>query len=329
VLAVAVAYVVSDLVLIGWLLRVVILKVGLRGPVAWSSWVGLVRGGAPFLVWETALLTYARIDVVILSIFAHDAVLGWYAAAYRIISLPLFLPSVIMTAVFPALSAASRDEHSFNTIARRALEVTALTTVPMAFGLVLVATALIRFFGYPEGFKDAVPPVTILAIALPLVGINMIVGSVLAARDRQRHWAIAGVVAAIFNVTLNFAAIPYTQQEFGNGAIGAAAVTSLTEVLLLCAGLILVPGGVFGRSTLHVILRCVAAGVVMGAALWPVRDASVLATIPLGAAAYFAAAVALRVVSKADLMQLRDLLSRPRAMTAAETLAVAPAGPPR
>ncbi|MGH2611140.1 MAG: polysaccharide biosynthesis C-terminal domain-containing protein, partial [Tepidiformaceae bacterium] len=242
---------------------------------------------------------------------------GWYAAAYRIISLPLFLPAVIMTAVFPALSASSREEHSFNTIARRALEVTALTTIPMAFGLVLVATALIRFFGYPEEFKDAVPALTILATTLPLVGINMMVGSVLAARDKQRHWAIAGVVAAVFNVSLNFAAIPYTQSEFGNGAIGAAVVTSLTEVLLLCAGLMLVPRGVFNRDTLRYVLKCVAAGLVMGAALWPIRDASVVVTVPLGAGAYFAAAFALQVVSKADLVSLRGLLSRPRAAATA------------
>ena len=309
-IAVAAAYVAGDLLMIAFLLRAILRKVGLHGPLDRSMWVSLFRGGAPFLVWETALLTYARVDVVILSLFAHDAVLGWYSAAYRIISLPLFLPVIIMTAVFPALSASSRDPATFNNLARRAIQAVALTTVPMSLGLMLIAGALIRFFGYPGGFDNSVGPLVLLSATLPLVGINMILGCVLAARDRQRQWAIAGVAAAVLNVSVNFVAIPYTQAHFDNGAIGAAAVTSLTEVMLLGAGLFLCPRGVFDSATVRFVLRCGLAALVMAVLIWPLRDGSVLLTVPFGALVFLVAAFATRAVSSEDVRALRAMLAR-------------------
>jgi O-antigen/teichoic acid export membrane protein len=307
---VAVAYIASDLSFLALLLNAVRSRIGLRARIEPSSWPRMIRGGVPFMVWETALLTYARVDVLILAIFAHAAVLGWYAAAYRIISLPLFLPAIVMTVVLPALAANTSDASTFNSIARRAIQAVALTTVPMSIGLMLVAPAVIRLFCYPAEFDRSIAPLIVLASTLPLVGFNMIVGSVLTARDRQRQWAIAGVVAAVLNLSLNFVAIPYTQETFGNGAIGAAAVTSATEVVLVVAGLLLCPRGVFDGHTFSVLGRCFVASLVMGVVLWPVRDTSVLVSIPLGVAAFATSALVLRVVSPGDIRALRGLIRR-------------------
>jgi O-antigen/teichoic acid export membrane protein len=150
----------------------------------------------------------------------------------------------------------------------------------------------------------------LLSATLPLVGINMILGCVLAARDRQRQWAIAGVAAAVLNVSVNFVAIPYTQAHFDNGAIGAAAVTSLTEVMLLGAGLFLCPRGVFDSATVRFVLRCGLAALVMAVLIWPLRDGSVLLTVPFGALVFLVAAFATRAVSSDDVRALRAMLAR-------------------
>ena len=88
-IAVAVAFVVSDAFAILCYLWAVHRHGGLRGRLELRTWRSLALGGMPFLVWETALLTYARIDVLILAMFSPAAVLGWYHAAYRLISIPL------------------------------------------------------------------------------------------------------------------------------------------------------------------------------------------------------------------------------------------------
>jgi O-antigen/teichoic acid export membrane protein len=307
--SVAVAYVLSDLIAIVWLLYAVKRRGGLSGSIRVASWKTLVTGGLPFFVWEAALLTYARVDVILLSILSTSAVLGWYYAAYRIISIPLFLPVILMTAIFPALSASARDPQRFNSFARQGVIVAAMTSIPMAIGLGVLADKVIELFGYPASFSNSVAPITLLSCSIPLVAINMIVAPALSALDKQRSWAILGVGAAILNPVVNLAAIPLTQSEFGNGAIGAGAVTTLTEVYLLAGGLILLPRGVLNRETFSGVLRCLLAGALMAAALWIVRDLSIFLLVPLGAVAYCFTLLLLRVVTLADLLRARSYIA--------------------
>jgi len=309
-IAVAIAYIAGDLVAVAWLLLAVRRRIGFAGPVSWGAWRSILRGGLPFLVWETALLTYARVDVIILAVYADDAVLGWYGAAYRIIAIPLFVPAVLLTVMFPALSAAARDSELFNRMARRAVLLVMLATVPMAFGLMAITENLIDLFGYPREFTNSILPTVLLAAALPLVGLNMMVGAILSARDQQRQWAIAGVIAAVLNVSLNFVAIPYAQTHFDNGAIGAALVTSLTEVFLLVAGQVLLKRGILDARTYVAAGKCMIIGIAMGVVVWLARDLPLVLTVPLGAGFYGLGVLVFGVVSRDDLVQIRALLSR-------------------
>jgi O-antigen/teichoic acid export membrane protein len=309
-IAVAIAYVAGDVLAGVWLLFAVRRRVGFAGPVTWRAWGTILRGGIPFLVWETALLTYARVDVLILAAFADDAVLGWYGAAYRLISVPLFVPAVLLTVMFPALAAAATDAERFNRLARRGVLVAMLATVPMAFGLMALTGPIIDLFGYPPEFTNSITPTALLAATLPLVGLNMIIGAILAAKDRQRHWAIAGVCAAALNVGLNFVAIPFTQSHFGNGAIGAALVTSFTEVFLLVAGQVLIPKGILDGRTYLASAKCLVAGAAMGGLVWLASDLPLLVTVPLGAIFYALAVLVLGVLSRDDLAQIRAVVSR-------------------
>jgi O-antigen/teichoic acid export membrane protein len=317
-MAVAVAYVVGDLVAVAWLLQAVRRRIGFAGPVSLRAWRSILRGGMPFLVWETALLTYARVDVIILAAFAQDAVLGWYGAAYRIISIPLFVPSVLLTVMFPALAAAARDSELFNRMARRAVVLVMLATVPMALGLMALTGNLIDLFGYPREFTNSIVPTVVLAASLPLVGVNMMVGAILCAKDRQRQWAITGVIAAILNVSLNFVAIPYTQTHFDNGAIGAALVTSLTEVFLLVVGQILLERGILDTHTYVAAAKCLVVGIAMGGLVWWANDLPLLITVPLGAVVYGVGVLLFGVVSPSELSEIRSLLSRRRAVPRGE-----------
>ena len=151
----------------------------------------------------------------------------------------------------------------------------------------------------------------------------MMVGAILSARDQQRQWAIAGVAAALLNVSLNFVAIPYTQNHFDNGAIGAALVTSLTEVLLLVAGQRLLERGILDRRTYVAAGKCLLIGIAMGILVWWANDLPLVVTVPLGAGFYGLCVLLFGVLSRDEIAQLRALLSRRTAGPDAEP---APAG---
>jgi O-antigen/teichoic acid export membrane protein len=271
----------------------------------WATCRAVLLGGLPFFVWQAAMLIYGQIDTVLLSFLASDAVVGWYAAAYRIVMIPVFVPSIIVTVIFPALSAAASHAPTFNGIARRALHASALISIPMALGIMLLSADIIELLGYPETFQHSAIPLALLAPHLPIAAVDVILGTVLNTKDRQRQWALTAVAAAVLNPLLNFVAIPYAQAMFGNGAIGAAAITTFTECFMLVVGLRLLPKGVFDRDTGLDVLRSLGAGAAMCGAVLVTRELPIIVPVVLGAAIYGGTCLAVGAVTITDIKQLR------------------------
>jgi O-antigen/teichoic acid export membrane protein len=273
--------------------------------------LALLTGGLPFFVWQAALVIYGQIDAVLLSVMTGDAVVGWYVAAYRIVTVGLFVPTILMTVLFPTLAGAVSRREEFSAVANRALQAVMVATVPMSLGIMILAPALVRVLGYPDSFSHSVLPIVLLAPGFPLVAVDMIIGTILNASDRQRAWAVAAVAAAVINPTLNVFAIKITDRMLHNGAVGAAAVTTLTEVLLMIVGIALLPRGSVGRVVIGRAIRCVAAGLVMVAVVIPLRDLPIVIPVAAGGVVYAAAAVAFGALSLADLREIL-LHLRPR-----------------
>lgn len=301
---VAVAWVTS--LLLGLVLGVWVLLrlVRLSPRIDWRASRCILLGGLPFFVWQAALMVYGQVDSVLLAFLAHDAVVGWYSAAYRIVTIPVFLPTIIVTVVFPALSAAATDHRTFNRIARRAVHVVALVGIPMALGIMLLPDKLIAVLRYPESFNNSTVPLMLLALSIPLIGVDMVIGTVLNTRDRQRQWAMTAVAAAVLNPTLNILAISHTQAAYGNGAIGAAAITTLTEVFMMAVGLRLLPRGVFDGATLRGVLKCLAAGTIMAVCVWATRDYLLIVPVLAGALVYGGSCFALGIVTGDDVKKI-------------------------
>lgn len=271
----------------------------------------LLVGGLPFFVWQAALVVYGQVDSVLLSYLTNDAVVGWYVAAYRVVTVPIFVPTVLMTVGFPALSAASSDRARFGAIVRRSVQVVLLTTTPMAVGIVLLPDRIVEALHWPASFQNSIFPIVLLAPSFPLVAVDMMVGTALGACDKQRQWAMTAVAAAVLNPTLNLILIPYTQHRFNNGAIGASAVTTLTELFMMVAGLCLLPRGVLVRGTATWALRCLGACVVMAGVVLLLRGASLVVPVGVGALTYAAASLSLGTLSLSEVRTaLRALVER-------------------
>ena len=276
-------------------------RIRLRGRPRWRSCRRLARGGLPFLVGQAALAVYGQIDAVMLSFFATDAVIGWYSAALRIISFVQFVPAMLTVVVYPMLSATAAQPERFNTLVQRSISIVLLINLPMAVGIGLLPDRAIHLLGYPPGFEHSVVPLILLAVGTPMIALDMVVATALSAADRQRQWAMIGVVAAILNVLINLIAIPFTQTVYHNGAIGAAAVTTLTELFLLVTGVCLLPRGAVDRVLLVRSLRCLSASAAMAALVVPLRGAPLAVPVLAGALIFGAASVGVRAVSKDEI----------------------------
>lgn len=276
----------------------------------------LVIGGLPFFVMSAALIVYSQIDTVLLAALTNPSVVGWYNAALRIITIPAFVPVIVMALTFPALAAAAHDRGHFASIARRSIQAIMVVNVPIGVGMVLLPDRLTGVFRYPADFSNSWPLIVLLALGMPLIGVDMVLGAALIARERQRAWTFVGIAAALLNPLINLVAIPYTQAHFANGAIGAAAITSLTELFVMVMGLRLLPPGTLDRSVLVGALRVGLACVPLAAVAWLTRSQPVIIPIGLGAVVYGAAALLARAVTLEDLLSIGRHLARRQAESA-------------
>jgi O-antigen/teichoic acid export membrane protein len=267
------------------------------------SWPEIIKGGLPFFVLAALLVVYGTIDIPMLQAMTGSEEVGWYALAYRWVSVPAFFAATVAGVFFPALSAQGvKVTAAFTTLANRALRLVVLVATPAAVGIALVAQPFLTLLYHGE-FQNAVPLLRILALHIPIVGFDIILGCVAMASDRQRNWVIVSVGAAIFNPLLNLVFIPQSQRLWGNGAIGAAIVTVLTELILMVGAIGLRPKGVLDKPTVSSLLRIVLASTTMIPVVVSLDGTALGIQIAAGMLTYALASFALRTISISELKQ--------------------------
>jgi O-antigen/teichoic acid export membrane protein len=268
-------------------------------PTSMVVWKTLTFGGLPFLVWQASLQIYGQIDILILSVMTDHSAVGWYAAAYRLISVPIFAPTIIAGTAFPAISAAAAggDWSRVSFLARATLRACLVITVPMSFGMAALSSPIVDALGYPADFDHMIPLIAILALHVPIVGVTIVIASCLNAIDRQWSWVKIGLAAAVLNPLINFPLISLTDRVYDNGAIGAAIATLTTEAFMLAGGLALLPTSILGRPALDKSIRTLVAGAVMVAVIWPLQNAPLIALVMAGGLVYVASCILLKAVT--------------------------------
>jgi O-antigen/teichoic acid export membrane protein len=277
-----------------------------------TLWKRVLTGGFPFFILSALTVFYGTIDIPLLEAFSGHEEVGWYGLAYRWVSMPVFFAASVSLAFFPALSVEGvRPDASFARLANRAMYVVALVAVPAALGIALIARDFLTVL-YGAEFQRAIPLMQILALQIPIVGLDMVLGTIVVASDRQRQWVMISVAAAILNPLMNLVAIPVAAEAFGNAAIGAAGVTVLTEVLVLVGALRLRPAGVLDRATAVLVFRIVLAGACMAPVLIALAGSPLAVKILAGATTYGVASLALGTISVREIRGLGTELLRRR-----------------
>lgn len=265
----------------------------------------LLVGAAPFLIWIVFGEIYVRIDVLMLTKMTGDDVVGWYGAAFRLYGTLLFVPNIFMMSVFPAIARKFAEPgEGANQATRRTLNFMLLVSVPIGLGMTLVARPVVSLlFGMGE-FHHSVANLQIFGLSMVFVCIDVVLGSVLIANDKQKQWSIAAIGAAGLNPLLNMVLIPYTQTRFGNGGYGAALATLFTEIFMMVVAIKLMPRGILDAGSSRIAARVAAAGALMLLVLSPYPALGLFPAILLGAAAYFVGVLLFRAFPRKDLQHL-------------------------
>jgi len=305
--------------LVGWKLSRVRPLLPNPRAVPWRQLRQFIAGGLPFLSWQITLLAYGQVDRLLLGIFVPTSEVGWYAAAYQIVGIVVFVPTLVIAPLFPALSRTVHDAAALRKTIAQTLRILMIIMGLLGVGSIIAAPGVPRLFGWPADFSNAVPLMMILALHLPIVALDMVFGAVLMAIHRESRLVAVGLVAVLFNLAANLVAIPFFQTSYSNGAIGSSIVTVLTEMLMCVGALILIPKRYLDGSILWQAGRLTVPGVVgalVGLALLAPLMESLHIILALsiasvgGAIVYVVGATVLRAITIDDVGPLTALVRR-------------------
>ena len=299
-----------------------------------SEWRRPLRAVLPYAIATAVGLVYFRLAIILMHYIANDDETGLYAAAFRIVETVGVIPWLLVSAGFPILVRAARDDEE-----RLRYALQRLFEVSVVFG---AGVALVVAVGAPfaiavvagSDFEGAVPVLRLQALSLLTSFLVATWLYALLSLDELRALMVSFVLAALVAAALTFALVPPLEAE------GAALATFGAEAVLALALLVSLvsrhPGlrpslGVLARLTIPLL----AAG---GVALLVPGPAVLLAV--LAGAVYVALAFAFGAVPP-ELINavLRRDLHRPRPSrracragrpgTGVQTTYSAGRGPPR
>lgn len=290
----AIVLALKRIAVIGWRFEPALLR-------AWL-WQGL-----PFALTFVLTILYFRIDQPIVYALRPHVEAGWYGAAYKPFEALLFIPMTFLSVVFPVLSVYHRERPTEQIDAvSRFFKALFLIGWPMSVGIFVLAqplTSALHLYG------PSAPALRILALALSIGFANNAFIGALSASDRQSSFTWAAGWSLVANVALNLALIP------AFGYIGASWATVVTEIVLGVAGWVLTARHIGRVPVLQLSWRVVLAGLVMGLAVFPLRDlggAAIAIPIGAGVAVYAGAALLLRAVTKSEISWARRALALAR-----------------
>ncbi len=111
-------------------------------------------------------------------------------------------------------------------------------------------------------------------------------------------------IALVFNLGLNLILIPVYQH------VGAAIVTSLTELLLAAIAIVFIPRHLLPAGSLLVGVKSLAASLVMAAAILLLSTFQITVILPIATLIYFGTATLLRTIPREDVQALYRAVRR-------------------
>ena len=295
------------------------LNIAVKAPVM-KALRELFRHGAPIAALSLVMASQPFLEILLLSVFAGPAVVGWYGAFRSIFGIVASPAMILLGATFPELSRASRSLPDL----RRMIDATGrILLIAAAFAssaLYLFADQVVAILYGHGRFEQTASILRVSAIFIPLLFFTFLLGSVISAIGRNRALAVTSIARIAVCAVLNWLLIGYWQQRFGNGAIAILITAGVAEVPAMIAYLTLLPRGAVGSTTTLNLVRAYIASlctVVPLSMLWPL---GLLYLTPIFALLFAVAAMVTRLVLPSDLRLAMEVArSRMLALQAAKS----------
>ena len=274
--------------------------------VDWSFWKPTIKEALPFGLSSIFVTIYYWIDSVMLSLMKGNEVVGWYNAAYRLILIPLFIPSILNVVIFPVMSRfyiSSKDSLRFTS--ERYFKYMAIAGFPIGVGTTLLADRIILLI-FGVGYMNSIIALQILIWSSVFIFLSGAFARLLETSNRQITITKITAINASANVVLNLILIPRFSY------IGASIATVITEFSALMLGIIACSkiGYKISKKDLLGLSKVIIASLLMGILIIRLKDLNLLFLILLAAVFYFTVLYVLKEFEEEDIKIFQNIIGR-------------------
>jgi O-antigen/teichoic acid export membrane protein len=277
---------------------------------SFSGLGAVARAGMPFLLIEGTLIIYQQVDTVIMSLIVNSDEIGYYGAASQLYGTLLFIPTVLMTTVFPVFARLDEsDPGGLVRLTRRGLRFLILAGVPIGLGTVSLAHPICTLL-FGQDFKAAGDVLAVYGVVIIIMFPIILLAQYSIATGRQVKWAVMLLGAIVCTVPLDLVLVPFARHAFGNGAAGGALSYIVTESVMLVVACSTFARHLIDRSVLRRAAVCLPIGGAMLASVWLLRDQFILLPAAVGALVYAGLIAVFRVLDDDEMNLVRGLTQR-------------------
>jgi O-antigen/teichoic acid export membrane protein len=215
------------------------LELGLGGTIAWACYrfsrkerlafrvdkslaYSLLRRSWPLAISSVAAALYLKLDIILLTNLSSSSESGLYGAAARLSEIWYFIPSLLMTAMFPSfLEVHRRGGLEFQNFLQDLLDM--LAAIGTFIALVVTATApVIINLLYGPNYAPAATILVVHIWAGLFIFMRAVLSKWLVAEDLYIYSLVTHASGAVANIGLNLVLIPRY------GGLGAAIATLIS-----------------------------------------------------------------------------------------------------
>lgn len=306
IIAVAIAYAIGYLLGLLYVSNKLIKEFGFpKFEIDIPFWKEVTIKSLPFGLTVFFYTIYFSIDVVMISWLAGDYATGLYNSAYKVISVFTAFYVIYQYVIFPLMSKLYTEDTSLLKISfEQSFKYSLLILLPIIVGVYFYSPYIINLI-YSSEFALASVPMQILIWTVVFLFINGVATSLLNSIGKEFDVTKIYIIAAIFNILVNYFLIPkYTY-------IGASIATVLSEILILGLMMYSISKTEYKPeiSLLETVIKLVICGMILAIALY-LLNVSLWLAIPIGLIVYIISLLLTRSIDDTDRYIIRELLGK-------------------
>jgi O-antigen/teichoic acid export membrane protein len=266
-------------------------------------WERILPQALPFALTGLFTTIYFYIDTVLLSLMKGAEAVGLYNAPYRLIMFLLFIPGVISTALFPAMSRFHGTANdTFRLIYKRYFKYMAIVAVPIGIGTTLLAGQIITLL-FGVTYENSTIALQILIWATVFIFLEAAFMRLFDTSNKQMIVTKITAVGMVENTALDLLLIPRLSY------VGTSIATAATELTVLLLGVFISSRITYplSKKDLAGLVKIGAASLVMGLFIVYVGKLNLLSVFP-AVLLYFAMIYLLRVIDNEDITMFRNIV---------------------